>query len=475
MQSQYNVQVQHEKHERPSTSSLREKPMTESDSGSEINLDEVAAPPPVYDRPDEDHLENQLSHQAGRGEEDVERESQQDPNGYATTVGREEAEKQQGRGLRSTSMRMRYVIAYLVFFSFLGTLLRMVIESLTFYPGAPVNTSVLWANVGGCFIMGFLSEDQGLFRFKEVDIQVEHEDDGQRRARLTAHKKTIPLYIGLTTGFCGSLTSFSTFIRDLFLALSNGLSVPVGPYSDVSLFAAAQDVPKAPNGGFSFMAIIAVLLLEVGLSTFSIKLGAHTAVFVSSWTPRLPQWWLERIVNPCMIPLATLSWIALICLVALLPRYALDPTLWSAEIWRGPVVFALVFSPVGCLARFFLSLKLNSRVAAFPLGTFAANITGTAVLGMAYCLQHSSISAATLGGGSVTGCQVLQGIMDGFCGCLTTVSTWALELIDLRPQHAYVYGVISVVVAFCLLVVEIGSLKWTRGLETPICFSASTA
>jgi hypothetical protein len=40
----------------------------------------------------------------------------------------------------------------------------------------------------------------------------------------TAHvaiKKTIPLYIGLATGFCGLFTSFSTFIRDVFLALSN--------------------------------------------------------------------------------------------------------------------------------------------------------------------------------------------------------------------------------------------------------------
>lgn len=41
-------------------------------------------------------------------------------------------------------------------------MLRMVIESLTFYPGAPVNKGVLGANV---VIMGFLSEDKELFNF----------------------------------------------------------------------------------------------------------------------------------------------------------------------------------------------------------------------------------------------------------------------------------------------------------------------
>lgn len=93
------------------------------------------------------------------------------------------------------------------------------------------------------------------------------------------------------------------------------------------------------------------------------------------------------------------------------------------------------------------------------------------VLGMAYTLQHASIGTSSFGGGSYIGCQVLQGIMDGFCGSLTTVSTWILELSDLRRRHAYFYGGVSVVVAFCALVVEIGSLKWNQGLVTPSCFA----
>lgn len=37
-----------------------------------------------------------------------------------------------------------YTVSYLVFFSFLGTLARLGLQALTFYPGAPTVTGVLW-------------------------------------------------------------------------------------------------------------------------------------------------------------------------------------------------------------------------------------------------------------------------------------------------------------------------------------------
>lgn len=82
-------------------------------------------------------------------------------------------------------------------------MLRMVIENLIFYPDTPVNTSVLWANVGESLTMGFLSEDKELFHFEEADVIDNH---AERATCLMAHKKTVPLYIGMTTGFCGILT-----------------------------------------------------------------------------------------------------------------------------------------------------------------------------------------------------------------------------------------------------------------------------
>ncbi|KAL2849918.1 CrcB-like protein-domain-containing protein [Aspergillus pseudoustus] len=436
-------------------------------------LTEVAAPPPVYDPSKKsvrlnDYFENQPESSCHVRAQD----RGDDPDAAQHAVeGPQEKDFQRGR--ISKPLHTTYVISYLILFSMVGTLLRVVIECLTFYPGAPVNTSVLWANVGGSIIMGFLSEDQELFYFEGAGSTIPRhvrDDPSQRAAHIKAHKKTVPLFIGLTTGFCGSLTSFSTFMRDVYLALANNLTVPSGPYHQVSLFASESEGLSASNGGLSFMAILAVLFTEIGLSLTGLFLGAHIAISLSRWTPSLPQAWLRRYVDPLSVVLALLSWILVICLVALLPQYHGTITLWSARAWRGPFLFSLVFAPVGCITRFYVSLKLNSRIIGFPLGTFAVNTGGTMVLGMVYSIQHSAVNASRLTIGGNIGCEVLQGIMDGFCGCLTTVSTWVLELSDLRRRHAYIYGSISVAVALCFLVLEIGSVQWSQGLATPVCF-----
>ncbi|KAJ5564877.1 hypothetical protein N7513_001119 [Penicillium frequentans] len=424
--------------------------------GPQSNLDEIIAPPPIYESSEKPERQRESLENRRSKDESLPLPQETEPAQVNTQDGRYPDIPQLAKKRASREfIRMACIVGYLIFFSIAGTILRLAIECLTFYPGTPVNASVLWANVGGSFIMGFLSEDQELFRV----------DDSHTAEAATKHKKTIPLYIGLTTGFCGSLTSFSTFIRDLFLALSNDLAVPLGPYSDVSLFASVPVRASAPNGGFSFMAIVAVLFVEIGLSIASLFLGAHLAIGTSAWIPTVSQRWVRKFLDPFVLILAVLSWVAVICLAALLSRGSGRVTLWSTDMWKGPVIFALIFAPLGTLVRFFVSLQLNSRIAAFPLGTFVVNLGGTMVLGMAYSLQHASSSGA-----SFVGCQVLQGIMDGFCGCLTTVSTWVLELSGLRRRHAYFYGTVSVVVALCALVIEIGSLKWTTGLDSPSCF-----
>ncbi|KAK9849875.1 hypothetical protein MYU51_013041 [Penicillium brevicompactum] len=438
-------------------------------SDSQTNLDEIAAPAPIHDLSEtplgcHDYLES--SHSNRNQDEHLHPDERQHERKFQDS--RVESEYHSSKVWRNI-----HIISHLTLFSFIGTLLRIAIEFLTFYPGAPISTSVLWANFGGSLIMGFLSEGKNLFAIDNLDarkIDLERNETTQQRKTPSQHRNTPPLYIGLTTGFCGSLTSFSTFIRDVFLATVNSLPVPLGRYPDLSLFTPPPAEAKAPDGGFSFMAILAVLLTEIGLSLAGLFIGGHLAIGISPWTPSISLKVL-RVLNHLVLALAILAWVAVICLVVLLSNYGEGSTIWSAELWRGPVLYSLVFSPLGCLARFFLSLNLNGKIPSFPLGTFASNIFGTMVLGMAYSLQHASIGGSALGGGSILGCQVLQGIMDGFCGCLTTVSTWVLELSGLRRRHAYFYGAISVIVAFCALIVEMGSLTWTLGLTTPVCFA----
>nr|POF14296.1 fluoride export protein 1 [Quercus suber] len=370
-----------------------------------------------------------------------------------------------------------YTLSYLIFFSFLGTLARLGVQWLTFYPGTPIVTPVVWANFGGCVVMGYLSQDKALFRDEwwllnsstskthaekrmskssrrsTVSFNPEKIDEAERASR----KKAIPLFIGLATGFCGSFTSFSSFERDLFLALSNNLPTPIDHRTRGLVPTPSSTVPR--HNGYSFLAVLAVALTTLCLSLAGLGFGTHLAGALHPYTPKFPLRFTRRILDPSIPILALGCWLAAILLCIWPPH----------SYWRSDALFALVFAPVGCLVRYAASKQLNSLAPSFPLGTFAANLFGSAVEAMCYDLQHVALAPSALPGGGPTACQLLQGLQDGFCGCLTTVSTLAAELIALRRRHAYVYGTVSALAAFGLMVVIMGSVRWTVGWTDPVC------
>ncbi|KAI9759662.1 MAG: hypothetical protein M1835_000328 [Candelina submexicana] len=365
-----------------------------------------------------------------------------------------------------------YTVSYLILFSILGTLARLGLQALTVYPGAPVINGSLWANFGGSLIMGFLAEDRKVFREEwgrkpTSDIESPSSKSEDLAALGKAHatvKRTIPLYIGLATGFCGSFTSFSSFMRDAFLALSNDLPTPLYHPSPTNQ---ATTTTVRRNGGYSFMAVLAIIIITPSLCLVSLQFGAHLALVADPFLPSLHFTFQRKVVDRALVAIAWLIWLGAIFITIFPPDRPVGPAskgTWARETWRSQALFALVLAPLGCLLRFYASLHLNGRISSFPLGTFTVNIFGALVLGMCYDLQHSNI------GGRV-GCQVLQGVMDGFCGCLTTVSTWVAELKGLRRRHAYIYGGVSVAVALAGLVVVMGSLRWTKGFRAPVCLT----
>lgn len=340
-----------------------------------------------------------------------------------------------------------YTVSWLIFFSLLGTLARLGVEAITLYPNSPFPSRVLWANLGGSFAIGFLVEDRQLFREEWGSP-----DPNAPAANHGKIKKTLPLYIGLATGFCGSFTSFSSFVRDAFLALTNALESPSpnSPYhTDPVVF------PR--NGGFSFLALMAILVAHPAISMAALQVGAQVALATQPFLPTLPFTLCRKILDPLAVLLGFGCWLGAVFL-----------GIWpagNAIHWRSRAVLPLAFSPLGCLLRFYVSKHMNARIAAFPLGTFVVNIFGTAVLGMAFDLQHASSIGAT----NSTSCAALQGIMEGFCGCLTTVSTWVAELQGLRRRHAWVYGLASIGVGLALMVIIMGSMGWTVGFTRPAC------
>ncbi|GAW22797.1 hypothetical protein ANO14919_123400 [Xylariales sp. No.14919] len=435
---------------------------------SYLNLPEIEAVPSIQDR-------NELSRLDSRSVEELASRLRIDDDTpehrrYSLADGRRQqngppAQPPQAEAAataHSTWSTEFYTVSYLVLFAIFGTLARLGLQALTFYPGAAIPFSSVWPNFGGTLIIGFLTEDRMLFRHEQGSMSVKMETDEEagspvsrpiaqdpaaaKKAHL-AMKKSIPLYIGLATGFCGSFTSFSSFIRDVFLALSDDLPMPDG-----------ASTPR--NGGYSFLALLAVTIGTISLSFSGFYLGIHLAEALEPVTPSLRYSLSRKVLDPLAVVLGWGSWIGAVILSIVPPDRYSNPGL--SEFWRGRATFALVFAPLGCLARFYASAHLNGRWATFPLGTFVVNVVGTGILGLGWDLAH-------VPEGGVVGCQVLQGVEDGFCGCLTTVSTWILELKVLPRRKAYVYGAVSVITALVLMIAVMGGLRWSQGFSTLVC------
>ncbi|KAF8451805.1 CrcB-like protein-domain-containing protein [Terfezia claveryi] len=337
------------------------------------------------------------------------------------------------------------VNCWLVFFSIWGTLARLGFVTFTDYTGAPVGggsstgSGVIWANFAGCVIMGFFTEDLRLFSLARVSKGRKQKHSPSSTASEMVpkvDKSTLPLYIGLTTGFCGSFTSFSSYMLQSFLYLSNTPSA----YTH-------------PNEGYPVFSFLAYIILTLALSISGLQFGAHFAVFMQSYTPSIPSGAINFFDK--IVPLLAAGvWVGSIAMAVVI------------EKWRGKVLFACVFSPFGALARFWVSKFLNPRVKGFPLGTFTVNTFGSAVLAGVAMGQYSHRWTETAGG--IVGCQLLRGVGDGFCGCLTTVSTWVVEIRGLRRHNAYQYAIATIITGILTMVVILGIYVWSHdGLIAP--------
>lgn len=93
------------------------------------------------------------------------------------------------------------------------------------------------------------------------------------------------------------------------------------------------------------------------------------------------------------------------------------------------------------------------------------NILGTLLYaGINAVILKATITPAT--------CDFLLALETGFCGCLTTVSTFQHELFTLGLKDAYFYGGASVVWAQLLLLAINGGVSWSsKGPLAPSCLA----
>jgi CrcB protein len=112
---------------------------------------------------------------------------------------------------------------------------------------------------------------------------------------------------------------------------------------------------------------------------------------------------------------------------------------------------------VGAVLRRALGLKLNSLLPELPPGTLVANLVGAYIIGIAiaYLATASSISG-----------ELRLLIITGFCGGLTTFSTFSAEVVSLLQQGraAVAGGVVAVHVigSVAMTFLGIGSFAWVN-------------
>ena len=119
-----------------------------------------------------------------------------------------------------------------------------------------------------------------------------------------------------------------------------------------------------------------------------------------------------------------------------------------------PILAISIGSALGGLLRWSLSLKLNAVFSLIPLGTLSANLLAGYIIGlaMAYFAQAQGVSPEW---------RLL--IITGFCGGLSTFSTFSAEVVTLlqREHFAWAAGTIAIHVCGSVIMTLIGIATWS--------------
>lgn len=180
----------------------------------------------------------------------------------------------------------------------------------------------------------------------------------------------------------------------------------------------------------------------------SVSMGNHAA----SWDTK-DMWWFKLPVAA-----AVLSTIMILLFMGLIFVYGDDP----ASITYRTMFYSMILAPSGALLRWYLSSWngnadfLPPEWHWLPLGTFTANVFGSAVSILMVSLEYklgSQISNSSTSTIAFWKLGTIRAIKIGFAGCLTTVSTFVSEVsafMHSKTDHAYPYIFVTLT-SSCLL------------------------
>lgn len=322
-------------------------------------------------------------------------------------------------------------MAQLAVFGILGVITRYLLQKL-FGPGVANVTSnhtILYldlpSNMIGSFLMGWF----GVVYKKDISNVSEH------------------LAVAITTGYLGSLTTFSGWNQKMLELSASGHWV-------------------ISSLGF---------LIGLALVAVSIAFGIETAKGFRLLLNR------QNITKPengtFMINFKVDSYrrqltIMMIFLVILGVLWGVSGALVKAKFKRGgsaaELWFACMVGPIGVWIRWFLA-RLNGhglgkdglRFKWIPFGTLIANVSAACAMAALSTIKNAV---------NTRNCDtVVAGIQFGVMGCLSTVSTFAAEFNAMRkssdPWRAYAYAAITICVSFSFGILIYCVPYWTKGFD----------
>ena len=119
------------------------------------------------------------------------------------------------------------------------------------------------------------------------------------------------------------------------------------------------------------------------------------------------------------------------------------------EIGVKDLFLVFIGGGIGCIFRYLFSLFFATQSVGFPFHTLFVNIIGSFIIGLLFVVLVSKMAITQ---------ELRLFLMVGFCGGLTTFSTFSLELFSLFGQSKvlfFSYAFISIISCFVAVVVGV--------------------
>lgn len=323
---------------------------------------------------------------------------------------------------------MKVLLAWLVAGAEVGAVCRVLLVRASGFDGSPAFSN-LWANACGCLFMGFAAAAaSSLKKERAAEEKPPGTEEGDRELRSVA----LACLGGVTTGLCGSMTTFAGWSLDAAAPL-------------VGWVPRQQRFMGSGGDDRGFFVWLTVLWSGAATAVAALHAGRHAfeAVPAAAWPRPRDASWAARAAVAAAAAVAVAA--------VLVPVATGDEALWATAL----------AAPAGAGLRFALGRRLNGG-RALPVGTLVANVCGTAVLAAATVAADASDCA---GGGAW-----LAALRLGFCGSLTTVSSMVLEASRLPRGAGYAYAAGTVAAGQAVTVAVVGVYAWARDGGTRLPF-----